>query len=236
MNKIDKRISYKIVMDTETCPLDKDLEDVNPKNMWVYDIGWAIVDKRGNVYRTRSFINADIYITEKTLMKSAYYADKIPQYEADIKTGKRKLAKLETIKKIFFEDVAEFNVSEVYAHNAYFDYTAMQNTQRWVTKSKYRYFFPKDVTICDTLKMARQTIGKMPTYKRFCKDNGFVTKNGLPRFTAEILYKFITRDLDFTEAHTGLEDVMIEKEILRYCYKQHKPMQKKLFTNDKKSA
>ena len=77
---MDKRISYKIVIDTETCPIDKDLTDVLPTNMWAYDCGWAVVDKRGNVYRTRSFINANIFLDEKDLMKSAYYAEKIPNY------------------------------------------------------------------------------------------------------------------------------------------------------------
>ena len=63
--KMDRRISYKIVLDTETCPIDKDLDGVFPSNMWVYDCGWAIVDKRGKVYRTRSFVNADIFLEEK---------------------------------------------------------------------------------------------------------------------------------------------------------------------------
>ena len=66
---MDRRISYKIVIDTETCPINKDLTDVLPTNMWTYDCGWAVVDKRGNVYRTRSFVNADIFIDEKDLMK-----------------------------------------------------------------------------------------------------------------------------------------------------------------------
>ena len=62
MNRIDRRINYRIVLDTETCPLDRAFEGVDPTNMWVYDIGWAIVDKRGKVYRTRSFVNADIFL------------------------------------------------------------------------------------------------------------------------------------------------------------------------------
>ena len=86
---MDKRISYKIVLDTETCPLDRELDEVTPSNMFAYDIGWAIVDKRGNVYKTRSFINADIFLNEKIAMTSAYYADKIPKYWEDYKNGTR---------------------------------------------------------------------------------------------------------------------------------------------------
>ena len=44
---MDHRISYRIVLDTETCPCDKDFEGVSAWNMFVYDCGWAVVDKRG---------------------------------------------------------------------------------------------------------------------------------------------------------------------------------------------
>ena len=227
--KIDKRISYKIVLDTETCPIDKDLEEVVPGNMFTYDCGWAVVDKKGNVYKTRSFVNADIFLDEKDLMQSAYYANKIPQYWEDIKSGKRILTNFYNIRKTLLEDIAEYNVTEIFAHNMRFDYGTLNTTQRWETKSKYRYFFPKDVVICDTLKMSRDVIAKMPTFIKFCEDNNFLTKNGKPQLKAETIYRFITKDTDFVESHTGLEDVLIEKEILAYCYRQHKKMRKKLW-------
>lgn len=226
---MDKRISYKIVIDTETCPIDKDLTDVLPTNMWTYDCGWAVVDKRGNVYRTRSFVNADIFLDEKDLMKSAYYAEKIPRYWEDIKAGRRALTSFYNIRKTLMEDIAEFNVTEIFAHNMRFDYGTLNTTQRWLTKSKYRYFFSKDLVICDTLKMARDVIAKMPTYRRFCEENGYMTKNHQVKLTAEVIFRFITKNNDFVENHTGLEDVLIEKEILAYCYKQHKKMRKKLW-------
>ena len=228
---MDKRISYKIVLDTETCPIDKDFYGVSAQNMFVYDCGWAVVDKRGNVYKTRSFVNADIFLNEKLLMNSAYYADKIPKYWEDIKNGTRILTNFYNIRKTLLEDIAEYKVKEIFAHNMRFDYGTLNVTQRWLTKSKYRYFFPKDVMICDTLKMANDVIAKMPTYKKFCEENGFMTNNKIPRpkTSAEVLYRFITNDIDFVESHTGLEDVMIEKEILAYCYKQHKKMRKLLW-------
>ena len=197
--------------------------------MWFYDLGWAVVDKRGNVYKTQSFINADIFLAEKDLMKSAYYANKIPMYWEQIKAGQRTLTSFAKIRKALFTDIQEYNVTEVYAHNMRFDWGALTNTQRWLTKSKYRYFFPKDIMICDTLKMARQVIGKMPTYRSFCEENGYLAKNGQLKFTAEVLYRFISKNNDFTESHTGLEDVLIEKEILAYCFKQHKKMERKLW-------
>ena len=78
--KIDKRVNYRLVIDTETCPVDKDLQEVLPSNMWTYDIGWAIVDKRGKVYKTRSFVNADIFLAEKELMNSGNKSSRAKEY------------------------------------------------------------------------------------------------------------------------------------------------------------
>ena len=225
---MDKRINYKIVLDTETCPLEQ-TDEITPWNMFVYDIGWAIVDKRGNVYKTQSFINADIFLDEKELMKSAYYSEKIPKYWEDIKSGIRQLRSFYNIKKQLLGDIAEYGVKEIYAHNMRFDYGSLQNTQRWLTKSKYRYFFPKGIEICDTLKMARQVLKDSKMYRVWCEQNGYITKNNQCRFSAEVLYRYITGNNDFIESHTGLEDVMIEKDILAYCYSRHKKMVRQLW-------
>jgi hypothetical protein len=79
------------------------------------------------------------------------------------------------------------------------------------------------------MKMARDVIHKMPTYRKFCEENGFITKTGQLSAKAEDLYRFIIKDPTFVESHTGLEDVQIEREIMNYCYRQHKKMRKVLW-------
>ena len=227
---MDKRISYKIVIDTETTPLDRTLEAVTPENMFVYDVGWVVCDKRGIVYESHSFINADIFLDEKDLMQSAYYADKIPQYWEQIKSGDSILTSFRNIRKALLEDIENYGVTEIYAHNHRFDLGALNNTERWLSKSKYRYFYPYDVTLCDTMKMAQDVVCNTPTYKNFCIENGYMTKNNQVRKTAEILYRYISGEDNFTEEHKGLDDVMIEKEIMAYCYRKHKTMRKELFS------
>ena len=222
--KIDRRKKYIAVLDTETANgLDEPL---------VYDIGWAIVDKQGNVYCQRSYVISDIFCEERELMQSAYYAEKIPQYVEDIQNGKRKIISLAYANRIFKNDCKRFNCTTVCAHNARFDLRAVNTTQRYVTKSKYRYFFPYGFEIWDTMRMAQDVICPMPTYQRFCTENGYTLKNGTPRKTAEILYRFISHDNDFVESHTGLEDVLIEKEILAYCIRQKKKMRKGVFQTE----
>lgn len=226
---MDRRINYRIVLDTETAPIDRTVKDVSPENMLAYDYGWAVVDKNGNVYKTRSFVNADIFLGEKERMQSSYYAKKIPKYWEDIKSGNRILTSYYKIKKAFYEDIKEFEVKEVYAHNMRFDYGATKNTNEWITK--YKYFFPYGIEICDTMKMARQVIATKPTYIRFCQENGYLTRHKTPRpqLKAEVLYKYISGDNSFVESHMGLEDVMIEKEIMAYCFRQHKKMERRLW-------
>lgn len=138
------------------------------------------------------------------------------------------------IRKAMLDTIEKWGIKEVAAHNARFDYNALNVTQRYTTASRFRYWFPFDsVEIWDTMKMAQDVICQMPTYKKFCQENGYVLKNGQPRKTAEILWRFISGNNDFEESHTGLEDVLIEAEIMFYCFRQHKPMRKALFENKK---
>lgn len=216
--KIDRRKSYFITFDTETansleCPL-------------MYDLGFAVHDKQGNIYETFSLVIADVYCNEKEIMQSAYYSRKLPQYEKDLKTGKRKLVSVETAKRILSETAKKYNIKAVIAHNARFDYRSTANTIRYITKSKNRYFLPYEIPLWDTLEMAKSVIKDKPTYKDFCEKNGYLTKNGQVRLTAEILYRFISKDENFIEKHQGLEDVLIEKEIFQYCMRQHKSMRR----------
>ena len=231
-NTIDHRHIYGICLDTETANTINDETGLNMRDVLFYDLGFQVVDSHGRTYGKKfSFVNADIFIHEKELMKSAYYAKKIPRYKTDIASGKRTLATTYTIRKILCQVIKDYDCKFVCAHNARFDQRALNNTQRWVTKSRYRYFLPMGLEWWDTLKMAQSVMGNMPTYRNFCEENGYLTKNGQLRFTAEICYRFITKDNSFVESHTGLEDVEIETEILRYCHRQHKAMRKKLWGN-----
>ena len=197
-----------ILLDTETtndldCPL-------------VYDLGFAVIDEKANVYESFSFVIADTFLN-KELMQSAYFADKIPMYWEQLKKGNRSLVKFNTARKILRQVMRKYHINTIIAHNVRFDYIACQTTQRYLTKSKYRWFFPYGTDFCCTLKMARKVFSKDENYIKFCKDNNFTLENGNVRLTAEILYRYLTQDIDFVESHTGLEDVMIEKEIFKSC-------------------
>lgn len=181
-----------------------------------YDVGFAIVDRIGNVLEKYSFVVADVFL-DKDLMTSAYFVEKIPQYWEDIKNKKRILAKFSTIRKIFAQVCKKYAIRCVCAHNARFDYRSLNLTLRFLTCSKYRYFFPFGIELWDTLKMSREVLNKNSKYGEFCYTNNYLTQRLCKRFTAEIIFRFLTDNVNFEESHTGLEDVLIEKEILSYC-------------------
>lgn len=200
-----------IVLDTETTnSIDEPL---------MYDIGWIVTDRNGTIYESHSYVVAEIFL-DKELMTSAYFADKIPMYWEQIKNGERELAKFNTIFKAFRKSANANKVTKFFAHNMRFDYRSTNLTQRYLTSSKFRYFFPYNAEICDTLKMARQVLKNDIDYDNFCWDNQYLTKRNVKRYTAEIIYRFITNNNQFEEEHTGLADVLIEKEIMRYCFQK----------------
>ena len=216
--KIDKRKSYFLTIDTETAN--------NMDNPFVFDIGGAIHDKQGNVMETFSFIVREVFYGMPDLMAECFYQSKLPMYRAQIEQGFRQVKSWYEVRTHVHKLCDKYSVKAIIAHNMQFDYRSTNTTQRYLTYSRYRYFFPKDVPLWDTLSMARDTIVKQKTYIRFCENNGYCTKNGKPRATAEILYRYITNDVNFTESHTGLEDVLIEKEIFVKCIRQHKKMKR----------
>lgn len=198
-----------IVVDTETTnSLDEPL---------CYDVGFAVIDIDTNtVIEEHSYVVAEIFL-DKDLMKEAFFAEKIPNYWEDIKSGKRRLCQFSTIRRIFRQVCKRHQIEIVAAHNARFDYRSLNLTQRYLTCSKYRFFFPYGVEIWDTLKMAREVLKENESYGAFCYENDFLTSRGVCRYTAEIIFRFLSSDISFSESHTGLEDVKIEKEIFVFC-------------------
>ena len=219
--KIDHRKSYYLTLDTETANSFDD--------PFVYDLGLCIHDKKGNVYETRSFVIAEVFYGMKDLMESAYYAEKIPAYREEIRKGERQVVPFVKAKMVVRDLCEKYQVKAIIAHNMPFDYRALSKTQRYLTKSKYRWFFPYGIELWDSLKMAQDTICKQKGYIAYCEANGFLTKYGKPRATAEVLTKYLEGKIEYEEEHTGLADVLIEKEITAQCFRQHKSMRKKCF-------
>lgn len=213
-----------MIIDTETT------NDINCPIM--YDCSFIIADLKGNIYERKAFVVAEVFLNEE-LMSSAYYLEKKPEYWKAIKDGSKELKTLYNIKKAVTEIMAQYEITKVFAYNCRFDYLSTALTQRYLTKSKYRWFFPYGTEFYDILKMSRTVLKDNKEYIAFCEKNDYVTTYHKPRFTAEIVYRFFYDD-SFVEEHKGLEDCEIEFEILLQCVGGYALKDCKLFEKDKR--
>ena len=209
-----------LILDTETC---NSVEEPIP-----YDIGWAICDRRGNILKQRSYIVEEVFYGMADVMTSAYYANKIPMYEEDIANGLRKVAPMWEIRRKMKEDIKTYNIKKVGAYNMGFDKRALNNLVRYVSKSWLRWWFPFGMEYICIWHEACQVLLNTKTYIEFCEKNGYVSEKDNILTSAETAYRYITKNLEFAESHTGLEDVKIEIEIMVACYRQHKKMDKSI--------
>lgn len=210
-----------MVIDTETAN-NTDENGRDTGTPLAYDIGYIIADKHGHIYRKRSFVITDVFEGEADLMQSAYYGWKVPQYIESINKGERRPVNLTLARWIVAQDMKEFNVSDVYAYNALFDLNSCNRTLRYITKSKYRYFFPYGTKIHCIWSMACQVLFTQKSYKTAAIANNWISPAGNFQTSAEVAYRYINNEPKFEEEHKGLDDVMIEYEILLRCFRQHK--------------
>ena len=185
----------------------------------VYDFGGQTIDEHGEIVGAQfNHVMMEVFYQMTELMQTAYYAEKIPQYDDDIWEGAREVMNFMDTRNKICKYLKDENITVICAHNARFDIKALNNTIRIITNGRVKYFFPYGVEVWDTLKMAHNVLKNDPSYKQFCLDNNYMTKHKVPRprLTAEIIYRYITNDLEFEEAHTGLKDVEIESKILAY--------------------
>lgn len=218
--KIDKRKKYLMVLDVETT--NNIMEKGAPNDGLVYDIGFVVCDKQGNIYCKRSYAVQEIFDWTE-LMSTAYYYKKLPKYYERLANNKMYKNSIWHIRKVIKEIMQIFNITEVYAYNANFDYTTLNNTVRYLSGSACRWFFPYGTQICDIWNIACQVLG---TQKTFQWENIRNANNNLIT-NAERMFGYCEQ-IDFEEEHTGLADAVVESQILARCFKSHKSINKKI--------
>lgn len=220
--KIDRRKKYFMTLDVETTNNQIGIKNA-PNDGLVYDIGFTIHDKKGNIYAKRSFAIKEI-ILDKNLMDTAYYKKKLPIYWERIANKQMELITIWEARKRIRKAIEVFGITEVYAYNANFDYTTLNNTVRYISGSGCRWFFPYGIKICDIWSIACQTLGLQKTFQweDIRNNKGNLITN------AERMFSYMIQDEEFEEEHTGLSDAIIETQILARCLASHKSIDKKI--------
>ena len=124
--KYDRRRKYYMVLDCETATLPyvhnlpeavrKDIAIAKPL---IYDLGWTIIDKKGNVYARKNFLITEIFSVPE-IFDTAYYACKRPLYLDKLSRGEIILTDWRTAVAEMVEDMQW--VEAVGAYNAMFDF------------------------------------------------------------------------------------------------------------------
>lgn len=218
--KIDKRKKYLMVLDVETT--NNNMEKGAKNDGLVYDIGFVVCDKQGNIYCKRSYAVQEIFDWTE-LMSTAYYYKKLPKYYERLANNQMYKNSIWHIRKVIKEIMQIFNITEVYAYNANFDYTTLNNTVRYLSGSACRWFFPYGTQICDIWNIACQVLGIQKTFQW---ENIRNANNNLIT-NAERMFGYCEQ-IDFEEEHTGLADAVVESQILARCFKSHKSINKKI--------
>ena len=218
--KVDKRKKYVMVLDVETT--NNVMLKGAPNDGLVYDIGFVIADKKGNIYAKRSFAIQEIF-DWKELMSTAYYYKKLPKYYEKLKNNQMEKITIWNARKRIKKAIEYFNIKEVWAYNASFDYTTLNNTVRYLSGSGCRWFLPYGVQVCDIWSVACQVLGNQKTFQweNIRNANGNLVTN------AERMFGYCEQ-IDFEEEHTGLADALVESQILARCFASNKKIDKKI--------
>ena len=126
MPKYDRRRKYYMVLDCETATLpcaskyaEEQRKNVAITKPLIYDLGWKIVDRNGNVYNRMNFLISEIF-SVPSVFDTAYYAEKRPIYLEKLKNGEIVLTDWQTAMTAFIADLDM--VEAVGAYNSMFDF------------------------------------------------------------------------------------------------------------------
>lgn len=197
--KLDKRLSNKIVLDTETT-----LEQ------HVNDIAWTISNKNGNIVYKRYLIKeTSENETPFAPTKREYYKNLVDNHELPVVSIEFAISDL-------INDSIKYN-AKMYAYNSKFDFDKINDTLK-----AYNSDLQLTENVIDIWALSYNTIIQQKSYVRFVRDNNLFTDKHNPKMSAESVYKYISDNVDFEEDHTALSDTIIETEILWRALAQHK--------------
>lgn len=133
---------YYMVVDTETAtlPFANEIAANDPERKkriaiakpLVYDIGWTITDRKGNIYDRKQFLIAETF-SVPAVFNTAYYAEKRPRYIEMLSKGETSVLPWDNVMDIFMTDLAK--VDAVGAFNSMFDFKkAIPFTELYIRK------------------------------------------------------------------------------------------------------
>lgn len=183
-----------------------------------YEVGGVVTDRGGNIYYKFHYAIKETF-ADLRRMCTAYYSWKFPGYVDRLYEREMEPVPFAEICARLDAIIEHYNIHTLCAYNLAFDKRAMRNTAREVLNSDIwcdREL--EDLCImcaaCDILYGSK--------YCKVARENGWVTEKGNIRTSAEAGYRYISGNLEFEEEHRGLDDCIIEAQILAAIFRKHK--------------
>ena len=197
--------------------------DTETATLWgeVFDFGMVIINSKGKEIARYDAIVEEVYNSVK-LMEKAFYFNKVDSfYEPNLRCGRMTKKSWRTICVEVSALCAKHRVSVVSAYNLAFDRRVIAATNK-----KYNGFsmFPVGTKELCLWKFACNTELQSEAFEELAVAQGWVSPVGNLRTNAEVAYKFMTGNLNFSESHTALDDALIEKDLLKLLMEKHKEL------------
>ena len=201
-----------MTIDTETVGLQGD----------VYDIAYAIHNKRGEIVCERNWLVRENFTNPKKMMGAFYAGKMFTHYAAMLESGAVKMASWFDIIETLRADAIAHDVNVIAAYNAGFDFRVIAQTHESLGGTGKVFPFACDVL--DIWQFACETKLSQKAYRKIALSQGWVSPAGNIKTGAEFCFRYVGGDWAFVEDHTALSDVRIEVEILADCFRQKKPV------------
>jgi len=156
---------FYLTLDTETatlpfandiCKTAKEKQKIAIAKPLVYDIGWTITDRKGNIIKTENFLIQETFFVPN-VFNTAYYKDKRPIYMELLSQNKIEIATWEQAIQKLLVDLDYCDC--VCAYNACFDFKkAIPYTERYIKNLysvKYNEWEAKQKKHCQNLLNGR---------------------------------------------------------------------------------
>jgi hypothetical protein len=166
--------------ETATLPCAVNYDEDERKNIaiakpLIYDLGWKIVDRNGNVYNRMNFLISEIF-SVPSIFDTAYYADKRPIYLEKLKNGEIVLTDWQTAMTAFIADLDM--VEAVGAYNSMFDFKkAIPFTELYISQlysPNFHDWLNWQEHTCEWLASGGKATGKTPFEEDIFRFRGMV--------------------------------------------------------------
>lgn len=194
-----------------------DTETISFANLSMFDFGYTVFDTETGENTSEGFVIKEVYESDD-FRKAFYYEQNKDLYKEYLESGKVKLISAKDLKPIV-NNLLNSKLDVISAFNLPFDLRALNYTlikynvvDKHITLDKIEKFAKP----LDTAILFAVFEGKDCCFDCFCKKNGYLTKTGGVKTDAETIYKYVRNDITLIEKHTGIDDSIMEADILSY--------------------